>query len=253
MADDLQDGHGCAEMNRDFEDLGRNDPYALLGLPPDASDAEIEGAFRLLARRTHPDLGGDEEAQKRLNVARVVLLDPVRRAEMDERLRRERGEEDAATAVPNAGPEPETGLSDDQFDWTYGTSRPETPPESDFAPYEDQFDWTYGANPDSSHAPDPPWARDSPNPPPPPNPWAYQEQTVYQQPTYQRPQPIRRHWNGLAIASLVLSIIAWWPVALPMAIAALGQTRRRGQRGTGLAWAAITISCLWIVTFLGSL
>ena len=35
------------------------DPRAVLGLPLDATRAEAQRAFRLLAKQTHPDAGGD--------------------------------------------------------------------------------------------------------------------------------------------------------------------------------------------------
>ena len=41
------------------------DPYKVLGLAPDASDAEVKKAYRELAKKYHPDLHpGDEEAAK---------------------------------------------------------------------------------------------------------------------------------------------------------------------------------------------
>ena len=44
------------------------DPYKVLGLAPDASDAEVKKAYRELAKKYHPDLHpGDEEAAKRMN------------------------------------------------------------------------------------------------------------------------------------------------------------------------------------------
>jgi curved DNA-binding protein CbpA len=72
--------------NRDLEDLGWTDPYELLGVSPDAATADIERVYRRLVRRTHPDAGGDEASQKRLNLAREVLLNPDRRNDMDLRL-----------------------------------------------------------------------------------------------------------------------------------------------------------------------
>lgn len=35
----------------------RGDPYRVLGVPPDASTAEVKRAYRLLAKRNHPDAG----------------------------------------------------------------------------------------------------------------------------------------------------------------------------------------------------
>ena len=49
--------------------------YDILGVKKDASAAEIKKAFRKLARKHHPDTGGDEEKFKELNSAYEVLSD----------------------------------------------------------------------------------------------------------------------------------------------------------------------------------
>ncbi|MDP2315099.1 MAG: J domain-containing protein [Pseudomonadota bacterium] len=58
--------------------------YALLGLAPGASDAEIRRAWRLTARATHPDLHPDDpDAARRFReaeAAHALLSDPARRA-----------------------------------------------------------------------------------------------------------------------------------------------------------------------------
>ena len=46
-----------------------DDPYAVLGVDPGASEAELRRAFVDLARRHHPDRGGDPEAMRRVNAA----------------------------------------------------------------------------------------------------------------------------------------------------------------------------------------
>lgn len=45
------------------------DPFAVLGLPPTASEADIKAAYRTAARRLHPDAGGDERAFRELAAA----------------------------------------------------------------------------------------------------------------------------------------------------------------------------------------
>ncbi len=63
-------------------------PYAVLGVPPDASPDAIKAAWRRLAREHHPDVtgDGDREVERRatrrmaeINAAYHELRDPVRR------------------------------------------------------------------------------------------------------------------------------------------------------------------------------
>jgi DnaJ-class molecular chaperone len=69
-------------------------PYKVLGLKADATEAEIRAAYRKLAKRYHPDLnpGKPEAAErfKQINAANDLLSDPEKRARYD------RGEIDAA-------------------------------------------------------------------------------------------------------------------------------------------------------------
>jgi hypothetical protein len=46
-----------------------DDPFAILGLDPSASIAEVYAARRDLARRWHPDLGGDVQQMAKINDA----------------------------------------------------------------------------------------------------------------------------------------------------------------------------------------
>ena len=66
--------------------------YATLGLERACTHAEVRDAYRLLAKRHHPDVNRNaEEARLRtqqLNAAYEVLSDPVRRAEYDRELNR---------------------------------------------------------------------------------------------------------------------------------------------------------------------
>lgn len=58
--------------------------YDVLGVPRDASVAEIRRAYREKARLYHPDLGGDPETMKLLNIAYETLT--RRRTEYDRAL-----------------------------------------------------------------------------------------------------------------------------------------------------------------------
>ena len=45
------------------------DPFRVLGLPPTADEAQIKAAYRTLARRLHPDAGGNDAAFQKLRDA----------------------------------------------------------------------------------------------------------------------------------------------------------------------------------------
>jgi len=84
----------------------------VLGVARDAPTDEIERAFRLMARRIHPDLhGGDGaagERMKHLNEIRATLTDPSARAAYDARLRELAARSVAArprraTPIPTSG------------------------------------------------------------------------------------------------------------------------------------------------------
>jgi curved DNA-binding protein len=64
------------------------DYYQILGVPRDASSADIKKAFRKLAREHHPDVSKDkkgaEEKFKEINEANEVLSDPEKRKKYDD-------------------------------------------------------------------------------------------------------------------------------------------------------------------------
>jgi molecular chaperone DnaJ len=70
------------------KDFVEKDYYKVLGVPKDATEAEIKKAYRKLARQYHPDANkGDVKAEERfkeVSEANDVLSDPKRRKEYDE-------------------------------------------------------------------------------------------------------------------------------------------------------------------------
>lgn len=58
--------------------------YELLGVKKDATADEIKKAFRKLARKHHPDAGGDEEKFKQISEAYEVLSDTEKRTQYDQ-------------------------------------------------------------------------------------------------------------------------------------------------------------------------
>ncbi|WP_137128781.1 J domain-containing protein [Rhizobium sp. FY34] len=60
------------------------DPYKTLGVTRDADGAAIKSAYRLQAKTSHPDTGGDVDAFSKLTASYELLLDPVRRKIYDD-------------------------------------------------------------------------------------------------------------------------------------------------------------------------
>jgi curved DNA-binding protein CbpA len=61
------------------------DAYAVLGVDPAADDAHIAAAYRILARRYHPDIAGEAATRRmmRINAAWDRVRNPQRRAAYD--------------------------------------------------------------------------------------------------------------------------------------------------------------------------
>lgn len=59
----------------------------MLGVPPSADEATLRRAYLALARRYHPDRGGDAARMRAVNHAWSVLRDPEARARYDRSLR----------------------------------------------------------------------------------------------------------------------------------------------------------------------
>jgi curved DNA-binding protein CbpA len=72
-----------------------SDPYAVLGIPRNASDQDVQRAYRRLAKRYHPDLHPDprtSQQMRRINQAWETLSSPGSRARYD-----------AESALPRSG------------------------------------------------------------------------------------------------------------------------------------------------------
>lgn len=78
--------------------------YEILGAAEDASESELERLYKRLARRHHPDRGGDTEAMKAINEAYRVLGNEFTRRAYDSR--RLRAVDTANVIVPPPPPRP---------------------------------------------------------------------------------------------------------------------------------------------------
>lgn len=86
--------------------------YEILGVSPDASLQEIKIAYRTLAKKLHPDMGGSVEQVAALNEAADVLTHPAKRAEYDLDRRRQ----PTSSAGPESAPRASTTAS---ASWAY--------------------------------------------------------------------------------------------------------------------------------------
>jgi curved DNA-binding protein CbpA len=73
--------------------MERRDPYRILQVQPDADPDVIRAAYRVLARKAHPDAATplNAAAERRmtdLNWAYAVVRDPIRRAQWESERRR---------------------------------------------------------------------------------------------------------------------------------------------------------------------
>ena len=102
----------AASRPRDPSSPLGGDPYAVLGISPQASGAEIKAAYRALVKCHHPDAGGDDERILALNAAWEVLRDAQSRARYD--AGRAAGPVgDASPAAPPRAATSRSGAADD--------------------------------------------------------------------------------------------------------------------------------------------
>lgn len=85
--------------------MHETDYYELLGVPANASAAEIKSAYRALVRSLHPDAGGEESTFQRLHEAYETLYDPSRRSRYD-RWRATAARSDLPTSTPRPSTDP---------------------------------------------------------------------------------------------------------------------------------------------------
>lgn len=93
------------------------DYYQILGVEPNAGDAEIKTAYRRLARKYHPDVSkeaGAEEKFKEVNEAYEALRDPQKRAAYDQL--RAQGFRPGQEMPPQGGFGPRPNQPDFDFD-----------------------------------------------------------------------------------------------------------------------------------------
>ncbi len=64
-----------ADFESSLSEMKLDQARAILGVPPGATRAEIEAAYRRLIRRAHPDQGGASDLAAQLNAARDLLVD----------------------------------------------------------------------------------------------------------------------------------------------------------------------------------
>jgi DnaJ-class molecular chaperone len=94
------------------------DPYSVLGVKKNASEAEIKKAFRTLAKKHHPDANKNdpksEKKFKELSSAYELLSDKDKRAQFD------RGEIDANGQPRGFAPQGAHGFGDGNFEFGFG-------------------------------------------------------------------------------------------------------------------------------------
>jgi curved DNA-binding protein CbpA len=118
----------------------RLDPYKTLQVDPEAEDEVIQAAYRRLARKYHPDVAGDDAAERMaaINAAWDLIGEPEARRQYDsDRAIREHAAE-AAQATPKSAPRESPASAPGPAAPRERPSQPPRPPE------EVSGDWTSG-------------------------------------------------------------------------------------------------------------
>ena len=82
------------------------DYYKIMGVSPDASEKDIKTAYRKLARKYHPDISKETDAEekfKEMGEAYEILKDPVKRAEYDQYVKNREFNQKAYQSTGHAG------------------------------------------------------------------------------------------------------------------------------------------------------
>jgi hypothetical protein len=82
-------------------EINWRDYYAILGVNPSAEPEVIKAAYNALARKHHPDTGGNAERMKGINEAFEVLSDTAKRARYDDVCRQRRRGPEVTGRRPN--------------------------------------------------------------------------------------------------------------------------------------------------------
>ena len=100
------------------------DPYAVLGVPRGADEAQIHAAYRAAVRRTHPDAGGSTAAFEAVQEAYEALREPAARTARSTRATPPRATRQEDTTRPRAAPRPaDTGSSSSRMEDLLAESR----------------------------------------------------------------------------------------------------------------------------------
>ncbi|MBL7480438.1 DnaJ C-terminal domain-containing protein [Legionella bononiensis] len=95
------------------------DYYKIMGVSPDASDKDIKTAYRKLARKYHPDISKEADAEekfKEMGEAYEILRDPVKRAEYDQYIKNREFNQRSYQSTGHGGAGRQHQYQDVQFD-----------------------------------------------------------------------------------------------------------------------------------------